>query len=220
MKGSATDWEGWQKRRKIGRRKVSKSLSAVEVGHMFKAWHFAEQIKQPCNRLVTIRPRVINELSPAERITYFEGARNKIAQFARDNRFEHVSIWSRESTRNTGEDEHLHLLTHIPSQFLDRFDDIGSGWYGGTDEIDIRQSDYRIKLTPSGRRHSAITYLAKNAPGIASRRGYTYRLGGPILGKRAGLSRNLSPKAQARHEARHLIRSEFDHERAIRQDLR
>lgn len=215
MQGSATDWEGWQRRRRIGRRKVSKSLSAVEVRQMLNAWHFARQIKLPFNRLVTIRPQIINDLSPAERITYFEGSRNKIAQFARDNRFAHVIVWSRESTRDTGEDEHLHLLTHIPDALQSRFDDNGSGWYGGSDEIDLTPADYRMERQPSGRLHSAITYLAKNAPGVARHRNYTYRLGGPILGKRAGWSRNLSPAAQARHEARHLIRREFGHDRAI-----
>lgn len=222
MRGSATDWNGWQKKRSIGRRKVSKSLSATEVGHMFKAWHFAQQIEMPFNRFVTVRPRVINDLSPAQRITHFEGVRNKLAQFARDNRFSPIIVWSRESTRGTGEDEHLHALVHVPEPLLDRFDEVGSGWYGGGDEreIDLREADYVLERQPSGRLHSAITYLAKNAPGVASHRNYTYRLGGPILGKRAGWSRNIGPAAQARHEARHHVRAEFGHERAVRQDLR
>lgn len=217
MPRSTTDWDGWQTRRKIGRRKVSRVLSSTEVRHLFNAWHFARQIQLPFNRLVTIRPRHINTLSPAERITYFEGSRNKIAQFARDNRFDHVIVWSRESTRHTGANEHLHLLTHVPEALLDRFDANGSGWYDGSDEIDLTPADYRMERQPSGRLHSAITYLAKNAPGVARYRNYTYRLGGPILGKRAGWSRNLSPAAQARHEARHLIRREFGGERAVLQ---
>lgn len=220
MTGSTTDWNGWQKKRSIGRRKVSKSLSAEQVNHMWKAWHFAQQIEAPFNRFVTVRPRIINDLSPAQRIGHFEGVRNKLAQFARDNRFDHFIVWSRESARNTGEDEHLHALVHVPKWLLDRFDDTGGGWYGDPQEIDIREATYTIERQPSGRMHSAITYLTKNAPAVARHRNYTYRLGGPILGKRAGWSRNVSPKAQARHEARHLIRGEFGHDRAIREDLR
>lgn len=220
MQGSTTGWEGWQKRRSIGRRKVSKSLSAKEVGHMFKAWHFAQQIEMPFNRFVTVRPKVINDISPAQRIQHFEGVRNKLAQFARDNRFEHVIVWSRESARGTGEDEHLHALVHVPKRLLDRFDDIGNGWYGDEQEIDLREATYTYQQQASGRVHSAITYLAKNAPGVARFRNFTYRLGGPILGKRAGWSRNIGPSAQQRHEARHMIKSEFGQERAVREDLR
>lgn len=220
MKGAATDWNGWQKRRSIGRRKVSKSLSAEEVSHMIKAWHFAQQIGMPFNRFVTVRPKMINDLSPAQRIVHFEGVRNKLAQFARDNRFEHVIVWSRESARGSGEDEHLHALVHVPQRLLTRFDDVGSEWYTDEQEIDLTEATYTLKRQASGRMHSAITYLTKNAPAVARYRNFTYRLGGPILGKRAGWSRNISPSAQQRHEARHMIKSEFGQDRAIRQDLR
>lgn len=214
------NWDSWPKKRKIANRKVSKSLSTTLVGQMFDAWYFArDELKLPFNRFVTIRPQHINDLIPPERITLFEGYRNKIAQFARDNHFEHVNVWSRESARNTGEDEHLHLLTHIPGEFQATFDANGNGWFVEEDEIKIKPADYIQRLQRSGRRHSAITYLSKNAPAAARSRNFTYRLGGPILGKRAGWSRNIAPEVQAQAEARHLIRQEFGHDRAIRHDL-
>ncbi|KQP44026.1 hypothetical protein ASF34_21655 [Methylobacterium sp. Leaf106] len=192
----------------------------MTVGHMFNAWHFAKDLKLPFNRFVTIRPIIIDNLSPAERIVLWDDYKNKIAQFARDNHFEHINVWSRESTRDTGEAEHLHLLTHIPPSLQEAFADNVAKWCGDTDEIDVRPADYRLARQPSGRLHSAITYLAKNSPSAAKFRNFTYRLGGPILGKRAGWSRNLSPAAIARAEARHLIKTEFGHDRAIRSDLR
>jgi hypothetical protein len=74
----------------------------------------------------------------------------------------------------------------VPKRLLGRLDDTGGGWYGGTDEIDLRTADYGRTCQESGQVHSAITYLAKNAPNVARYRNYTYRLGGPILGERAG----------------------------------
>lgn len=88
----------------------------------------------------------------------------------------------------------------MPDRLLDRFDDTGNGWYDDTDEIDIRPATYEVTITKTGRRHTAISYLAKNSP-IAARgpKNFTYRLGGPILRKRAGLSRNIGSAAQRRH---------------------
>lgn len=217
-----SSWNGWQNKRKIGRRKISRSIPARTVLQMIDGWHFARDLKLPFNRFVTIRPALINDLTPDERVAYWETARNKIAQFARDNDFEHVSLWSRESTRDTGQDEHLHLLTHVPLSIADRFDGTANRWYGDSDEIKIKPADYRLRRQRSGNIHTAVTYLAKNSPQAArvEKLRLTYRLGGPILGKRVGWSRNISPAAQARHEARFRIQGEFGYDRAVRADLR
>lgn len=210
--GSSTTetWQGWQRKRKIGRRKVSRSLSADVVANLTKAWYFAAQsLGLNCNILATVRPHDIDNLTPLERIALWHDILNKIAQFARDHDFECVHIWSRESDPDTGTNEHLHVLTHIPPKLIRRFRATASGWFARPAEIDIRPANYRIRRTPSGKQRSAIGYLTKNSPQAAYGRPREYRKGGPILGKRAGCSRNIDARARAAWEARRAIQREF-----------
>jgi hypothetical protein len=118
-------------------------------------------------------------------------------------------VWSRESDPGTGANEHLHLLTHIPSKLVRRFRETASGWFAKAAEIDIRRADYRTRWTASGKQRSAIGYLTKNSPQAAYGRPREYRKGGPIFGKRAGCSRNIDVSARAIWEARRAIQREF-----------
>ncbi len=209
-RSSTTDtWDGWHRKRKIGRRKVSRSLSAGVVANLTEGWYFASRLGLNCNLLVTVRPHDINDLIPPQRQERWQDVLNQIGQFARDHAFECVHIWSRESDPSTGSNEHLHILTHIPPKLIRRFRDNASGWFTRAAEIDIRRADYRVRRTASGKQRSAIGYLTKNSPQAAYGRPREYRKGGPILGKRAGCSRNIDVSARAIWEARQAIQREF-----------
>ena len=213
--GSSTTetWERWQRKRKIGRRKVSRSLPAKVVANLTEAWYFAARVGLNCNQFVTIRPLDSNGLTPPECQVRWQDILNKIAQFARDHDFEGVLIWSRESDPGTGANEHLHVLTHIPPKLIRRFRETASGWFAKAGEINIRHADYRIRWTASGKQRSAIGYITKNSPQAAHGTDRDYRKGGPILGKRVGCSRNIDATARARHKAQE------DARRAIHRDL-
>jgi hypothetical protein len=206
---TAETWEGWHRKRKLGRRKVSRSLSAEVVANLTEAWYFAARLGLNCNQFVTVKPHDINDLTPTERQVRWQDILNQIGQFARDHDFEGVHIWSRESDPGTGTNEHLHILTHVPPKLIRRFTDNASGWFPKAAEIDIRRADYRTRWTASGKQRSAIGYLTKNSPQAAYGRPREYRKGGPILGKRAGCSRNIDASARSAWEARRAIQREF-----------
>lgn len=215
-----TGWEGWQKKRRMGRKKVSRALPAKTVRNLTAAWWFAAQgVGLDLNRMVTIRPRNIDEMTPEERNTFWKKMLNKLGQFARDHDFETAHLWSRESAVGTGRKEHLHVLMHIPPAQTKRFKDVASSWFDGPEEIDIRSAGYQQRWV-GGKRRSAITYLTKNSPQAAYGTDLGYCKGGPILGKRAGCSRNIDAAARTRFEARQRIRCEFGHDRAILLDTR
>ena len=56
----AQEFENWTMKRRIGRRKVSRSISGKAVRDLEAAWHFARDIAKPMNRFVTIRPSDID----------------------------------------------------------------------------------------------------------------------------------------------------------------
>ncbi len=53
--------------------------------------------------------------------------RNKSAQFARDNGFDFTCVWTRESERDTGLKEHMHVLMHVPCDQQRRFKTVVKG---------------------------------------------------------------------------------------------
>jgi hypothetical protein len=62
--------------------------------------------------------------------------------------------------------------------------------------MDVRAAHYRVTLTDSGKRKSAISYICKQmTPQAWWRRGLIRVPGGKILGKRGGVSANLTSKA-------------------------
>jgi hypothetical protein len=200
----------WTRKTKIGRRRITRQLTLPQVRDLKSAWHHALSIGRPVNRLITIRPHDINDQNPEQRIETWSSWRNKLAQFARDNSFEFTCLWTRESKRNTAQDEHLHVLMHVPQPLQKRFDKVVEAWCDGTDEIDVRVCSYQIRRNQKGGEKSVLTYIAKNSPQAGRYLNHTIQLGGPIFGKRYGLSSNLTARARARHEVA----------RGLRQDLR
>jgi hypothetical protein len=203
-------WEGWHRRRKVGRKKVSRSLSKAVVSNLTEAWYFASQaLGLDFNLFVTVRPLDIDSFTPAERIERWWWFREKVAQYARDHGFESVQIWSRESDRGTGAGEHLHLLIHVPPGLAQHFTTTASRWLAeDRREIDLKRANYTPRWTPRGKRRDMIGYITKNSPQAAFGTRREYRKGGPILGKRAGCSRNIDERARVTARREHAARIE------------
>jgi hypothetical protein len=180
----------------VGRKKVSRSLPATAVWNLTNAWYFAARTGLDFNRFVTVHPLDIDRFTPAERIERWQWVREKVAQYARDHGFECVQIWSRESDPGTGAGEHLHLLTHIPPALARHFTKTASGWFDDPSEIKIKHANYTTRWTLRGKARSMIGYITKNSPQAAYGTRLEYRKGGPILGKRAGCSRNIDARAR------------------------
>ena len=196
----ADRFANWTKKAKIGRRKITRSLGMPAVRDLKSAWHHARTIGGPVNRFITFRPHDIDDQNPEQRIATWTIWRNKLAQFARDHRFDFTSLWTRESERHTGRHEHLHVLMHVPQPLQRRFDKLVESWCSATDEIDVRACTYRTTRNQKGGEKSVLTYISKNSPQAGRYLHRTIQLGGPIFGKRYGLSTNLTARARARHE--------------------
>ncbi|MGC0391109.1 hypothetical protein [Bradyrhizobium sp. USDA 241] len=191
-------YANWTTKTKIGRRKVTRSLTLAQVKDAQSAWHHARSIGQPMNRFVTFRPRSIDAQDPAQRVKTWSKWRNKLAQFARDNGFEFTCLWTRESERDTGMKEHMHVLMHVPCDMQRRFNKVVKGWCDGPDEIDVTPCHYKTKTNHKGGPSNVLTYVTKNSPQAGRFLQRVIQLGGPIFGNRYGLSRNLTARARAR----------------------
>jgi hypothetical protein len=209
-------YSNWTKKSKIGRRKVTKSLKISEALDLQSGWHHANKIELPVNRFITFRPADINEQNPEQRIKTWTMWRNKLAQFARDQGFDFTCLWTRESQRGTGENEHMHVLMHVPSRLKHRFDKVVGAWCSGTDEIDVRPCSYHTKKNDKGGDENVLTYISKNCPQAGRFFQRTIQLGGPIFGKRYGLSRNLDARARSRAEVRGGLRRDLRLPSAVR----
>jgi hypothetical protein len=136
-------------------------------------------------------------LTPAERCRAFASFRNKLGVYARHRRFPPTYAWSREINPD-GTGEHMHVLMHVPSKHRPHFDDLVVGWYSGPGEVDVTTANQRTRITHNGKRFSAIGYITKQmTPQAWYKRGLVRKAGGPILGKRGGVTKNLDWRAQA-----------------------
>ena len=166
---------------------------------------------------MTFRPINIDVMTVAERCRLFNRLRKKLDQYARQYGFPLTIAWARESAED-GTGEHLHCLIHVPQRHRKHFSDTAWGWLpdratgaeGALEymtSVDVRPAHQRTKFTEAGKIHNAIGYLVKQ---MASRAGgrpvgfgaetrwvrYMNQVkGGPIFGKRAGISRSLGTKA-------------------------
>ena len=179
------------------RRRATKGLSTNEVKELNEAWHHAPRIGRPLNVMVTVRPLGVNELSPAERCGLFSKVRNKLGVFARARQFPGSLVWSREINPD-GTGEHMHVLMHVPSRHRAKFDELVTGWLPGPGEADVTPAHQKTRFTWNGRRLTAIGYVAKQmTPQAWYRRGMIRKAGGPIVGKRSGVTRDLDWRARA-----------------------
>jgi hypothetical protein len=107
----------WTEKRKIGRKKVGRSIAGRQVKAIDEAWWFARAIGLPLNRFLSIRPHGIDGVLAEDRSNLWSRYRNKLAQFARDNGFVFACIWSRESELVTG--NKAGDLSHSPYTLLE-----------------------------------------------------------------------------------------------------
>jgi hypothetical protein len=206
----AQHWEGWTRKRKIGRKRVTRSITAAVVRNLTDAWWFsAQKLGLNFNRFVTFRPHDVDQLNPEQRGALWHVMLNKLSQFARDHGFECVLVWSRESKPGSGAGEHLHVLMHVPPQLFSRFHQVVTDWLPHPDEIKIKPADYQTRNLSPGKRGTVLRYVTKNSPQAAWGTDRMYQKGGPILGKRAGCSRNVDARARAAWEARQAIRRDL-----------
>jgi hypothetical protein len=180
------------------RRRLTKGLSTNEVKELDQAWGFAPFIRRPLNAMVTIRPIDIGEMSPTTRCQLFSKVRNKLGVFARGRHLPVTFAWSRESNPD-GTGEHMHVLIHMPARHREKFDELVTGWFPGPGEADITTATQKVRFTWDGKRLTAIGYLAKQmTPQAWYRRGLIRKKGGPIVGKRSGVTRDINWPSRAK----------------------
>lgn len=181
----------------VHRRRETKGLSTDQVKELHGAWQHAPWMRRPLNTLLSLRPLSIDAISPADRCTLFASFRNKLGVYARAHGFTPAFVWSREVNLD-GSGEHMHVLMHVPIRHRSRFEDTVIGWYPGPGEIDVTTASQRTRITYNGKRLSAIGYITKQmTPQAWYKRGLIRKAGGPILGKRGGVTNNLDWRAQA-----------------------
>jgi len=87
---------------------------------------------------------------------------------------------------------------HVPVPHRRHFEDLVVGWYPGPGEVDVAPAHQRTRISWNGKRLSAIGYIAKQmTPQAWYRRGLIRKPGGPIVGKRGGVTTNIGWRAQA-----------------------
>lgn len=179
------------------RRRTTKGLDTDQVKELNNAWHHAATVGRPLNVMVTVRPLDVDEVSPADRCRLFSRVRNKLGVFARGRKFPVSFAWSRESNSD-GTGEHMHVLMHVPSRHRAKFDDLLAGWLPGPGETDVTTARQKTRFTWDGKRLTALNYIAKQmTPQAWYKRGLLRQAGGPITGKRCGVTRDLDWKARA-----------------------
>ncbi|QDM15469.1 hypothetical protein [Tardiphaga sp. vice278] len=202
--------------------KVVRSITGRQVKAIEAAWWLARGIDLPLNRFLSIRPHGIDDIRPEDRSALWSRYRNRLAQFARDNRFEFACVWSRESQPGTGNNEHLHVVMHVPPKLqkpfeamVDRWsraldDEKGKSGGGGSNStpIDCRPATYRTSRNASGKKKNVITYLTKNSPQAAFTKERMLQKGGPVVGKRVGMTRNLDANCPTHRSHRERLQSD------------
>jgi hypothetical protein len=102
---------------------------------------------------------------------------------------------------------------HVPPKLHDQFDAMIDRWSRALDDeggsggggsnfaaIDCRPSTYRTGRSSSGKKRNVITYITKNSPQAAFTKERSFQKGGPIVGKRCGMTRNLDQSCIMRQQ--------------------
>jgi hypothetical protein len=132
----------------------------------------------------------------AARCDLFSKIRYKLGVLARGKRLPSTFVWSREINPD-GTGEHMHVLLHMPSRHRSKFDELVTGWLPGPTEAGVTTAHQKTRFTWDGRRLTAIGYVAKQMTSQAwYRRGMIRKPGGPIVGKRSGVTRDLDWRAR------------------------
>jgi hypothetical protein len=178
-------------------RKTTKGLNKDQIKDLREAWYHARRLNLPLNLFVTFRPINIDAMTESERCEHFATLRNKLGVYARQHNFRPTFVWTREIDPD-GRGEHMHVLIHVPTRRSRHFEDRVTGWLPEPGAVDVRAAHYETQFTAFGKRSDVISYISKQMTPQAWYKGdLTRKPGGPVLGKRGGVSANLTRKAIA-----------------------
>jgi hypothetical protein len=174
-------------------RKQVNELDRKQVNELHQGWEHAARVGRPLNVMLSIRP--LAEHDPTAFCRFAARVRNKLGVWARQRGVPFVAAWARECNQD-GTGEHLHVLMHVPPKHYSNLEEKIIGWFPEPGAADVRPANQRVFVTDTGKRMSVIGYLAKQmTPQAWYRRGLIRKAGGPILGKRGGVTRNIGAKA-------------------------
>jgi hypothetical protein len=177
----------------VNRRRLSNGLDRKQVNELHHGWEHAARIGRPLNVMLSIRP--IADYDPTAFCQLAMRVRNKLGVWAKQRGVTFVAAWARECNQD-GTGEHLHVLMHVPPKHYSDLEEKIIGWFPEPGAADVRPAHQRVFVTETGKRMSAIAYIAKQmTPQAWYRRGLIRKAGGPILGKRGGVTRNIGAKA-------------------------
>jgi hypothetical protein len=180
-------------RGRMNRRRLSNGLNRKQVNELHRAWAHARRIGRPLNVMISIRPPA--DYDPTAFCLFAARVRNKLGVWAKQRGVPFVAAWARECNQD-GTGEHLHILMHVPVKHYSDVEEKLIVWFPDPGAADVRPADQRVLVTDSGKRMSAIGYIGKQmTPQAWYRRGLIRKAGGPIFGKRGGITRNIGAKA-------------------------
>jgi hypothetical protein len=170
-------------------RSFRKALAPRQCRELEHAWIEAARQDRPLNRMVTIRP--LGDLTPLDHAHLVDRTWNKLGGWSRYHGSGFFCLLVRE--KQTGSREHFHVLIHVPNGKTAAFAEAVARWFPPHQaDIDIRPAHQRVSWTPANKVRSAIGYLTKQrSPQAAWRTPYSRQAGGPVLGKRYRITRNL-----------------------------
>jgi hypothetical protein len=175
------------------RRRSTNGLDTKRVKELTHGWQHAARIGCPLNVMITIRP--FEDQDPATHCAVAAMIRNKLGVYARQHGFPFVAAWSRESNED-GDGEHLHILMHVPAKHYADLTATVIRWFPEPGAADVQRANQNVRLTADGKQMSAIGYIAKQMTSQAwYKRGLIRKRGGPVLGKRGGVTRNIGAAA-------------------------
>jgi hypothetical protein len=175
------------------RRRYTNGLDTKRVKELTHGWQHAARIGRQLNVMITIRP--FDDQEPATHCKVAAAIRNKLGVYARQHGFPFVAAWSRECNED-GSGEHLHILMHVPPKYSADLSATVIRWFPEPGAADVQRAHQVVTLTATGKRMSAIGYIAKQmTPQAWYKRGLIRKRGGPVLGKRGGVTRNIGAAA-------------------------
>jgi hypothetical protein len=181
-----------------GRKAITKVIADKVIMAMLDGAQHAGVIEATLNTFVTIKPANIDTVPPEDRSTFWQDELNRVQAFLRRNEVVPTYIWSRESRVGDGMGEHLHLLLSLPKRLIDTLRGCLMDRYQQHGEVDVRPASEIAKRAENGKLMSAVTYVTKAMSQRARRKSnQPYRPSGPVMGKRAGMTRNIDAKAVA-----------------------
>jgi hypothetical protein len=181
----------------MNRRRSTKGLNRDQVNELHRGWEHARRIGCPLNAMLTFRP--LEDYDGLAFCLFVKRVLNQLGVYARYRDFTFVAAWTRECNAD-GTGEHLHVLMHVPRRHFLHLEETIIGWLPAPGAAHMQPAHQKVFVDETGKRMSAIGYLAKQmTPQAWYKRGLIRKAGGPILGKRGGITRNIGAAAIERY---------------------